>query len=461
MNCIIPKTQEQKIHFLCIILCWLSYSLCLAATKSFAAESFPLYPCISANVKFWEAVYSRYTTRQGILHDIDDLSRVYAVIDLEDWDAPGSAQINSERIKEAKSRINDILTELGSGKKPTTQEEKKIAALFLQSSHANYHEARENIRMQVGQQDRFYKGLIRSGKYLAHFQQFFISQGLPAELAYLPHVESSFNPKAYSKVGAAGLWQFTRSTGKEYLTINELVDERYDPYLATQAAAKMLKENYARLETWPLAITAYNYGRSGMLRAVSEQGNYENIFKFYRQGYFRFASRNFYSEFLAATRVANRLATDPRVPFNRPETTITFRIKEDMPLARLRNAYRISPQEFARLNAALMEPVLDGRKPIPKGYLARLPADKRQLVQQLTTTLENQAAKPEVPPRNKFEPAKPIASYTVQKGDTLSSIARQFRLSPQSLLAANNRNGLAEIRIGDKLIIPVATSKNL
>jgi len=461
MKYIVPKTQEQKIHLLCFILCWFSCSFCLTVTKSFAAESFPLYPCISANVKFWEAVYSRYSTRQGILHDIDDLNRVYAVIDLEDWDTPGSAKINNERIKEGKNRINDILTELGSGKKPVTPEEKKIAALFPQSSHANYHEARENIRLQVGQQDRFYEGLIRSGKYLAHFKQFFISQGLPAELAYLPHVESSFNPKAYSKAGAAGLWQFTRSTGKEYLTINELVDERYDPYLATQAAAKMLKENYARLETWPLAITAYNYGRSGMVRAVNEHGNYENIFKSYSQGYFKFASRNFYSEFLAATRVAKRLATDPRVPFDRPETTITFRIKEDMPLARLRTSYRISPQEFARLNAALMEPVLDGLKPVPKGYLVRLPAGKQPLPQHSAITFESETATPEGTSRKKLEPAKPMASYTVQKGDTLSSIARQFRLSPQTLLAANSRNGVAEIRIGDKLIIPVATSKNL
>jgi len=461
MNCIVPKTQEQKIHFLCIILCWFSCSLCLAVTKSFAAESFPLYPCISTNVKFWEAVYSRYSTRQGILHDIDDLSRVYAIIELEDWDAAGSAKINSERIKEAKNRINEILTELGSGKKPITPEERKIAALFAQSPQADYHEARENIRLQVGQQDRFYEGLIRSGKYLAHFKRYFTSQGLPAELAYLPHVESSFNPKAYSKAGAAGLWQFTRSTGKEYLTINELVDERYDPYLATQAAAKMLKDNYARLETWPLAITAYNYGRAGMVRAVNEQGNYENIFKSYSQGYFKFASRNFYSEFLAATRVAKRLATDPRVPFDRPETTITVRIKEDTPVARLRSAYRISPQEFAQLNAALMEPVLDGRKPVPKGYQARLPAGKQPLVQQSATTLAPKATTPEGTSREKSEPAKPVARYTVQKGDTLSSIARQFRLSPQTLLAANNRSGLADIRIGDKLIIPVALSKNL
>jgi len=461
MNCISPKRQEQKSRLFHITLCWLLGSFCLTVTNTLAAEQFPLYPCINANVKFWEEVYSRYSTRQGILHDIDDLSRIYAVIDLEDWEVPGSAKINSERIKHEKNRIDTILANLESGEKPTTLEERKIAALFSQQRHTTYQEARDNIRLQIGQKDRFYEGLIRSGKYIAQFKSFFVSQGLPAELAYLPHVESSFNPKAYSKAGAAGLWQFTRSTGRDYLTINENVDERYDPYLATQAAAKLLKENYAQLETWPLALTAYNYGRAGMVRAVNEHGNYENIFKSYSQGYFKFASRNFYSEFLAATRVAKRLAADSRVPYERPEATTTLRLKEDTPIARLRSSFRVSPQEFTRLNAALLEPVLNGQKSVPKGYLVRLPANKQAQALQSKMKTGKENSTPEVTTQKRIEPSKSISSYTVQRGDTLSSIARQFQLSPKTLLAANCRNGLAEIRIGEKLIIPKATIKKL
>ncbi|WP_319586719.1 lytic transglycosylase domain-containing protein [uncultured Desulfobulbus sp.] len=342
-----------------------------------AAENFPLYPCIRANVKFWEDVYSRYSTRQGILHDTDDLSRVYAVIDLVDWEAPDSAKTNSGRIQAAKSRINAILANLGSGTPPRTVEERRIAGLFPKQRHTTYHEAGENIRLQIGQSDRFKEGLIRSGRYLQQFRQIFEAQGLPAELVFLPHVESSYNPKAYSKVGAAGLWQFTRTTGKDFMTINQLVDERYDPYLATQAAAQLLKENYAQLQTWPLALTAYNYGRAGMVRAVREEGSYEGIFKSYNQGYFKFASRNFYSEFLAAMRVAKRLGGNPALPFERPEATDIFRLKEDVPIGRLLATFHISPENFARFNPALMQPVLNGEKAVPKGYLVRLPATKQ------------------------------------------------------------------------------------
>lgn len=364
---------KRPLCFLALLLC-----LCLAfgivAPLSLAGENFPLYPCLRNNVKFWEDVYSRYSTRQGILHDTDDLSRVYAVIDLVDWEATDSARINNERIKAAKGRIAAILTTLGSGITPRTPEEQRIARLFPKMRHTTFHQARENIRLQIGQSDRFREGLIRSGKYLQQFRKIFAAQGLPVDLVYLPHVESSFNPKAYSKVGAAGLWQFTRGTGKEYLTVNHLVDERYDPYLATQAAARLLKDNYDLLQTWPLALTAYNCGRSGMLRAVRAMGSYEKVFTSYSEGSFQFASRNFYSEFLAAMRVAKRMGGNPKIPFERPEATAVLQLKDDVPIGRLRATYRVSAEIFARLNPALMQPVLAGEKAVPKGYLVRLPA---------------------------------------------------------------------------------------
>lgn len=454
MICIVPKTKAQRARLFCIMLFCFCSSFCFSGSALPATEQFPLYPCIKANVKFWEDVYGRYSTQQGLLHDSDNLSRVYTVVDLVDGDTPGSTKINSERIKAAKSRISDILSDLGSGKPPTTQEEKNISSLFLRQPHATYLEARENIRLQIGQKDRFHEGLVRSGKYLAQFKQFFAAQGLPPELAYLPHVESSFNPKAFSKAGAAGLWQFTRSTGKDFLTINERIDERYDPFLATQAAVKLLKENYSQLQSWPLALTAYNYGRAGMVRAKTEKGSYENIFASYSQGYFKFASRNFYSEFLAAVRVATRLEGRPNVPFERPEPTVTFRLKEDVPTARIRSSFSISLQNFARLNPAIMQPVLDGQKSVPKGYLVRLPATK-----QAESKIEPENQKYNAKFQLIAKTSNSNVRYMVRKGDTILSIARQFQLSPQELLAANSRNRETAIRIGDKLIIPIKISK--
>ena len=87
---------------------------------------------------------------------------------------------------------------------------------------------------------------MRSGAWLDDIQRTLARYGVPPELAALPHVESSYNPDAYSRVGAAGLWQFTRSTGRLFLRIDSVVDERLDPWKATDAAARLLVKNRAR-----------------------------------------------------------------------------------------------------------------------------------------------------------------------------------------------------------------------
>ena len=469
------------------LLILLGWCLLLPAPAR-AADKFPIYPCIRANVAFWEDIYGRYTTRQGVLHDSEDLGRVYTGVELVDWQATDAARINNERIRAARERVSDILTDLGDGKRPVTRAEHHIASLFPPKRHTTFHKARENIRLQLGQKDRFYEGVVRSGKYLAQFKQHFVNQGLPPELAYLPHVESSFNPRAHSKAGASGLWQFTRATGREYMTVDEAVDERLDPYVATRAAARLLQTNYAQLKSWPLAITAYNHGRAGMIRAVREKGSYENIFRTYRQGSFQFASRNFYPEFLAAVRVAKRLAAAPGMPFERPEPTVTFRLKEDMPSDRLRSNFALSRSEFARLNPALRKPVLDGQVPVPRGYLVRLPKTGRTEQATAGTRTSVPAAKTIVrhttvpavkagpgtravatakaPTVGKGRPAVkgPVhrtVRHTVRKGDTSFSIARQHQISLQDLMTANNRSVQEPIRIGETLIIPTRHSSLL
>jgi membrane-bound lytic murein transglycosylase D len=198
-----------------------------------------------------------------------------------------------------------------------------------------------------------------------------------------------------------------------------------------------------------------------MVRAVNEKGSYENIFRSYSQGYFKFASRNFYSEFVAAMRVAKRLGGNPAVPLDRPEATVTFRLKEDLPTARLRSTFRISPQNFARLNPALMQPVLDGEKSVPKGYLVRLPATKQVTPQLALVKTKKENPKQKIILQKSAKSPKINVRYTVRKGDTLSSIAQRFQLSTHELIAANSRNRQAAIRIGEELIVPNRTSKTL
>jgi len=106
-------------------------------------------------------------------------------------------------------------------------------------------------------------------------------------------------------VGAAGLWQFMRSTGRRYMRIDAAIDDRLDPFRSTEAAAQLLAYNYRLLGTWPLALTAYNHGAAGMRRAKDSMGtdDIERIVRNYKSPSFGFASRNFYVSFLAALEI--------------------------------------------------------------------------------------------------------------------------------------------------------------
>jgi membrane-bound lytic murein transglycosylase D len=115
-----------------------------------------------------------------------------------------------------------------------------VLALFPDGvSDATLRRAAEQVRFQLGQADKFRAGLIRQGRWRDYMRGVFAERGLPVELASLPHVESSFNPMARSHVGASGLWQFTRSTGRIYMRLDHVVDERNDPWIATVAAARL------------------------------------------------------------------------------------------------------------------------------------------------------------------------------------------------------------------------------
>ncbi|HSO19670.1 MAG TPA: lytic transglycosylase domain-containing protein, partial [Desulfosarcina sp.] len=243
--------------------------LCPMASPAVAVEDpFPQYPVIDANVSFWTAIYSRYATDQAVVHDSLHLDIVYEVIALKPADQPGARKINRRRMERAGRRVAGILKRLAADPSSADAECRRVAELFGDRADAReFDRARHRVRCQIGQRDRFQAGLVRSGAYLDRMRAILTSEGVPEDLAYLPHVESSFNTNAYSKFGAAGMWQFTRSTGKRFMTVDYVLDERRDPIAATHSAAKLLRENHAKLGSWPLAITAYNHGAAGMERA--------------------------------------------------------------------------------------------------------------------------------------------------------------------------------------------------
>lgn len=408
---------------------------------------FPHYPIIAANIRFWEKIYGTCSENQGLLHDRDDLDRIYAVIDLLPRVMPGAGKINEKFVELARLHCQGVLKKFAEGGMPQTAEEQRIYALFTTKTPAVFQAAMDNMRVQTGLKERFRAGVVRSGASMPVIKEIMRQHGLPLELAYLPHVESSFNPQAHSKAAAAGLWQFTTSTGRDFMTINDLVDERFDLHIATNAAALFLKENYRQLGCWPLALTAYNHGRAGMVRAQQQWGAYPAVFASYDGRLFGFASKNFYSEFLAALKVARQLESDPSLIKDQPAASIALPLRGYVPAKELREYFALSEQEFSQLNPALRQPVLAGKKYIPKGYVLRLPATP--FIQERIRALPDSLFHAE-------QISEPVAqkTYAVKKGDTAAAIARRFGVSVKTLRRANRLGSAAALAPGQSLIIP-------
>ncbi|MBT4521899.1 MAG: lytic transglycosylase domain-containing protein, partial [Halieaceae bacterium] len=349
----------------------ISLSLFLSAT-TLAAELFPKPVEIEPDVAFWLRVYTEIDTSKGYIHDAYNVEVVYETLKLT-----GQRKADRKLISAAKDRYASILQQLINDRDQLTTEEQRILALWGSNvSNARLQKASSDMRFQRGQSDRFKEGLKRSGEWHEHIEKVMIKNNLPPELALLPHVESSFNPEAYSSAGAAGIWQFTRSTGRRYMHIDYVVDQRMDPFAATIAAAQLLKHNYQLTGTWPLAITAYNHGAAGVRRASKQLGTNDigSISRNYRGRNFGFASRNFYLSFLAAMEASKH----PELYFGPLKVTSPIDYAEvTLPdyllLESFSRAFNVDSDILKEHNRSLLDPVWQGKKRIPQGYTMRIP----------------------------------------------------------------------------------------
>ena len=429
---------------MCTLRSWFRGSyllLLLMSASSLQAQStelFPRPPELEPAINFWVRVYTEVNTESGFLHDSEYLSVVYEALPL-----------NNKLIEETRSLIQADLRVLGSGKRDNlTGNQQRILALWPANvSNAVLSNAAANVRWQLGQSDRFLGGLERSGAYRQHINDVIREKDLPIELVVLPHVESSFNPSAYSSAAAAGMWQFTRATGQRFMRIDHIVDERMDPYIAAAAAMSLLEYNYRALGTWPLALTAYNHGTGGMARAVRETGttDMETIVANYKGRAFGFASRNFYAQFLAVLQVEN----DARKHFG------DVRLHPAPDFVEVRTDAYIDAEDFARSvgvsleqlradNPALRPAVWQGNKRIPEGFPLKL---RREAV-----PAGNLLAL--VPADFKFAIQTPDVAYVVVAGDSLSVIARRFDTTVAKLVSFNQLPGSNRLSIGQRLLLP-------
>lgn len=422
--------------------------ICFYLISNNAFSSVFIQPdALKPDITFWIKVYTEISNSQGFLHDNANLGVIYETVNIEGL----SRKQRKGRIESSRKKYIKILKRLASGaRSKLSAEEQRVLNMWPKNvKNSELKQAQERVRFQLGQSDKFKAGLQRSGRWRPFILKTLRDMRLPEEIASLPQVESSFNPKAYSHVGAAGMWQFMRSTGRRFMRVDHVVDERLDPFISSVSAARLLEQNYKTTGAWPLAITAYNHGAAGMRRAKRQVGSSDivKIVRQYRSRTFKFASRNFYVAFLAAVNIHK----DPekyfgKMQFDQPEDNIRYRLPGYMYATTLADKAGISVNTLKRLNPALRPNVWAGSKYVPKGYEARLPTGQSRnfLAAALTGSAHNIL----------FARQKPDVNYRVRRGDNLSSIAKRFGVSVRNLMAFNNIKRSNFIRVGQVLRLP-------
>ncbi len=418
------------------------------------ASAIPRPDGLKDDVNFWIRVYTEVTTNEGFLHDERNLAVVYGTLKF----STGSSSRERQRlVDDRREKYVDALRRIAAalpteaGRESLSAEDQRLLALWGPNpSPVILREAMQRIRFQLGQADRFKEGLIRSSTWGTHIAETFANQGLPPELAVLPHVESSFNAAAYSKVGAAGLWQFMRSTGRRYMRVDEAVDERLDPYRSTEAAAQLLAYNYRVLGSWPLALTAYNHGAAGMRRAKEAVGtdDFVKINRTYTSRTFGFASRNFYPSFLAALTIDQ----DPEKYFGQLQRRPEQKFHEiTMPayvrLSTLERVLGVDREQLRALNPGWRPSIFAGSRLVPRGYRLRLPLDtaEKWTAELLSSRLPaNELYAAQITPR----------THRVRRGETLAGIAQRYGLTSAKLAEINDMSPNATLRSGRHLELP-------
>lgn len=344
-----------------------------------STATFPVPDEIQGNVNFWRNVYAHWSRRQVAFHDDEYMDVIFEVASLP-GPVKGGYTASQKRLVKAKtaeyrSRLRSLEKKVSAGMPLTSSEQALYDKFEDAGGRRALYGAHDRVRSQRGLRERFHSGLETSGRYDRAFRQIMRTRNVPEDLAYLPHVESSFQAHARSSAGAAGMWQFTRGTGRLYMTVNSTIDDRLDPVIAADGASRYLRDAYQKLDSWPLAITSYNHGQGGMLNAKRQYGDdIGRIVRHYKGKHFKFASRNFYSEFVAAREVASH--PDQYFPegvrFKKPLAEDRITLRYPMPTKHIARHYGVSVQRLNDMNRHWLKRARNGAN-LPSGSIAWLP----------------------------------------------------------------------------------------
>ena len=293
---------------------------------------------------------------------------------------------------------------------------------------------------QTQKREWFQEALDRGALYIPLFQRVLEEEGLPKDLVYLSMIESAFKPRAVSRAGARGLWQFITGTGKLYgLRQDYWVDDRFDPEKATRAAARHLQDLYDEFGDWYLAMAAYNAGPRRIERAIQRTGN-RDFWTLAQKRYLPRETRSYVPLILAATLIGKN---PEAYGFTRPEgSALEFDVAElDSPidLETAAKSAGTTVEEMKLLNPELRHWVT----PLDRGsYPLKIPKGSR---------VAFDVALAAIPEGERVR----FGAHVVERGDTLSKIARRYGTTIEALASANNMRSRTMIHPGQVLTVPV------
>jgi membrane-bound lytic murein transglycosylase D len=335
-------------------------------------KTFATPPLLEPNVKFRIWIYGVYDTSTQLFYDARHVDVLLGTLDLRKIPAASRRQA----VLRERRKIAGALARVAAGKrKALSPLEERVRAAY--GAHPErMRGAAGRIGTRTGYRDRFALGLARLARYRPYVEQVLRRHEMPTELVALAMIESLFDARARSWAGAYGYWQFLAKTGKRYLHINSLVDERRDPIVSTDGAARMLKENLLLLRGWPLAITGYNYGPERILRGAKKIGSYDLEVLLRKWGPVRYMrnSRSYYASFLAALHVMQNLPKYfPKLALPPPIRFDTVLLPTARTLRQVAEACGVPSAAITSLNPALTR-AARSRARLPRGFPLRVPA---------------------------------------------------------------------------------------
>ncbi|MEZ4968345.1 MAG: LysM peptidoglycan-binding domain-containing protein [Flavobacteriaceae bacterium] len=320
-----------------------------------------------------------------------------------------------------------------------------------------YNPSLENVirYFLTRKRDMMGRMLTISQFYFPMFEQELDNQNVPLELKYLAIVESALNPRARSRVGATGLWQFMYGTGKMYhLDVNSYVDERSDPINSTKAASLYLKKLYGIFNDWDLALAAYNSGPGNVNKAIRRSGGYKNYWNIRRNlpretaGYVpAFLATMYIFEYAEEHGFTRQVADRPYFE------TDTVHVKSTITFNQISELVDVSEEELMFLNPSYKLKVIPYVK--DKNYALRLPVDALGKFvaneEAIYAHVQNQLKSKEEPLPQIIQSQDQI-TYKVRSGDFLGKIAERYGVGVSQI---KNWNGLRSnnLRIGQRLTI--------